>query len=124
MKTLSLVLAVTLLSGCVLVNNPPARLAGAKLERASSPSVDVARPFFEHRDGHAYLVGYVERAVGGVTTARTNIHIAFFDARGTLLKESTVGFTPADLPASSRKPGPHAKFELLVDDAPADVARI
>lgn len=124
MKTLLLVLAATLLGGCVLVNNPPERFASAKLERVSSPSVNLARPFFEQRDGHAYLVGYLSRSADATTTAKTAMHLAFYDAEGALLEEQTVGFTPAALPSSSRMPRPHAKYELLVDDAPRNASRI
>jgi len=124
MKTILLILATALLGSCALPNNPPARFASAKLERVSSPSVSLARPFFEQRDGRAYLVGYLGRTRAAKTTEQTEIHIAFHDAQGALLKEETVGFIPANLSYGSRMPRPHAKYELSVDNAPANAARI
>lgn len=108
-----LLAAVTMLSGCASVTLPP-EAASVTLVPVSSRSVEIHRPRFKVEDGTLKLEAYALRQWKAETTANTHVDLVCLDGSGRTLAIETTNFHPRSLPATMRRPAPHAYLLILI----------
>lgn len=113
-----------LLTGCSAI---PTQFGGTwplPVERQSSAVIDLARPIVRKESGGYVIEGYLARQFGAVTTAHSHVDVQFLAEDGAVLREEAVDFVPRELPPRVRLPGPSARYEFHMPEAPAGTTRV
>ncbi len=105
-------------AGCALISPTPPEAANLKIERLSSPVVNVERSRIIRDHGQLVLFGYVAKQLGVQDTTSTHLDVTLRDAQGAILRQSVEHFTPAQIPWGGHRMHGHSQIRVVLDPLP------
>jgi hypothetical protein len=124
MKTTGGMLLVALiLAGCATPFRAPPDVRDIKLDRVSSPVVDVDKIWLVREAGTLLLKGSVQKQFAAEDTSQTHLDVTLYDSAGRVLRSTVEHFEPRQLNRRWRSPG-FGTYQEVLDPLPAGTVRI